>query len=239
MYQPGAALNLRFSHADVAGSDDGFIAVTVAKTSADPDYFGARSAHPNLGPTPAPDFAIVTLTSDAVAKLASIPTATIDTNPVNPGDPVVIMGYGCETSLDATFDYAHARLKSQPVVAESVGQAIQPDLTPAPDPAAHIENNYFFTPGAASNMTPNGASLCPGDSGGPVYRDDGKGLTVVGVNSYYNFDTAHPDVAVNNWHTRLDGQAGAGVAAFIASQLAADPKGTTDAGSHVSVDAGG
>ena len=53
--------------------------------------------------------------------------------------------------------------------------------------------DFLLTPGRSLDSAE--ASLCPGDSGGPVYRDDRRGGTVVGINSYYSFppETADPE----------------------------------------------
>jgi V8-like Glu-specific endopeptidase len=68
--------------------------------------------------------------------------------------------------------------------------------------------------GAGANGGNGG--LCPGDSGGPLYRNDRKGLTVVGVNSNYTFSSGDSSTGarpggfdyggspVTNWHTKLD-----------------------------------
>ena len=60
---------------------------------------------------------------------------------------------------------------------------------------------------------PRDPSICPGDSGGPVYR---KGTSViVGINS----TTIPPNdkAPAFNWFTRLDGGARFGVAAWLES----------------------
>ena len=88
-----------------------------------------------------------------------------------------------------------------------------------------LADNYFFTPGvgfadpasfdtdaaiAAAGAPDAGvASICPGDSGGPVYRDDGTQTKIVGVNSYYDFAPSDTQgISFANWHTRLDLEAG-------------------------------
>ena len=68
--------------------------------------------------------------------------------------------------------------------------------------------------------------LCPGDSGGPLYRSDAPGLTVVGINANYTFSSGgsfpvgnhmymYGGRPVTNWHTRVDGKRGLAVGAWL------------------------
>jgi hypothetical protein len=90
-------------------------------------------------------------------------------------------------------------------------------FTSAADPTfVNLGGSYFFTPG--KNLVATAASLCPGDSGGPVYRTNRTAETIVGVNAYYSFKPPSedgPGVSVTNWHTRLDSGARNGVATWL------------------------
>ena len=81
---------------------------------------------------------------------------------------------------------------------------------------ANVAGSYAITPGKRGVRT--SASLCPGDSGGPLYRTNGRADTIVGVNAYYSFAPEAEDpkrVSVTNWHTRLDTDARNGVGAWL------------------------
>ena len=62
---------------------------------------------------------------------------------------------------------------------------------------------YIGTPGMTQDS--NEASLCPGDSGGPLWRGmTGSVNRVVGVNAYYNFSD-NSNISYQNSHTRITG----------------------------------
>jgi hypothetical protein len=144
------------------------------------------------------DVAVLVLTAASASALASIPNVTIDPTPVNPGDPLIMMGYGCEQYEEVPEDSRtwRARLKLQNVLATQA-------RTPWPA-------SYFPTPNVQSDPTAPGG--CPGDSGGPVYRDDGTQRTVVGVNSHHDTET--------NGHTRVDTSAAHDVGRWLADAVA-------------------
>lgn len=70
------------------------------------------------------------------------------------------------------------------------------------------------TGGAPTGDGPGAAGLCPGDSGGALYRK-GTGV-VVGVNASYTF-LPNGVIPVTNWHARVDAQSRWGVAAWLES----------------------
>lgn len=231
-----------------------FVSATIEQTFVHPSWLATAAQGFNLGAAPSADVALIVLReSSELADFAAIPTATVDTAPVDPNAPLTIMGYGCETGLNAGFDYTLARLKAQDTRALSASAALVPGRQPEAAPGSDLPANYFFTPGAAlprpassgdagELLTPDGgtipdygaaASLCPGDSGGPVYRNDGTQRVIVGVNAYYNFSSnTQADVSLTNWHTRLDLQAKAGVGAWLQSivETGAAPDEAGDAG---------
>lgn len=133
--------------------------------------------------------------------------ASVDLSPVVDGDRLWIMGYGCENGVDNANRYPEGgpRLKVQDT--EALGEAVlEHEGTFIPteqNPVVH--ERYVITPGKA--FADEQASLCPGDSGGPVYRADTDGTVIVGVNAYYSFLPRFRDpdrVSYTNWHTRLD-----------------------------------
>lgn len=84
------------------------------------------------------------------------------------------------------------------------------------------------TDGGAAEATLAGG-LCPGDSGGPLYRVGDGGLTVIGINANYTFSGGaryydaegrpfdYGGSPVTNWHTRVDGVSGLKVGRWLAS----------------------
>lgn len=127
-----------------------------------------------------------------------IPSAVIQYNVVDVNTPVNIMGFGCENGVYGTllplYPAGYARLKYH-------GTYTQPDsiFALAGYPGAAF-GPFFYTKGKA--MDPGEASLCPGDSGGPVYLEDGSRMSVVGVNSsILAWDSSFQGVI--NQHTRL------------------------------------
>ena len=159
------------------------------------------------------------LLPEAEKVLADVPIAKVDLAAVEPGDKVVIMGYGCEAGLNGPKDYSKQRLKLKRTVALGLdsqsheGSWVGKDL--AGERAKRLEKGYLFTPGQRGKTEE--ASLCPGDSGGPVYRDDGAENRIVGVNAYYSFrpDDGY-DVSMTNWHTRLDVGSRFDIGSFLA-----------------------
>ncbi|CAN90920.1 putative exported peptidase / protease [Sorangium cellulosum So ce56] len=149
-----------------------------------------------LNPGYAPDLAVV-----VVNELSpTIPAAVVDGAPVAVGDPVVATGYGCENPGGGGGGLFKLQdLSAAPAsILDHAGSYVSG--TAINDVAAA----YVLTPGYASSTTY--ASLCPGDSGGPLYRQSATDLVVVGVNAYYTFPSgwSGPAPSQTNWHTRLD-----------------------------------
>lgn len=74
--------------------------------------------------------------------------------------------------------------------------------------------------GACQSAQPShayGSSLCPGDSGGALYRDTPEQDTVVGVNAYYSFLYNSGGYSYTNWHARLDQESQLDVGTWLAS----------------------
>ena len=205
-YQPGSTFGL--TGKKVAGEDVDYKTRTTTATTIHPKWktcleerFGCgRYAHPEIPPH-RPDVAIVE-TEESLSE----PYATIDTTRVADGDPLVIMGYGCEESYHGPRpDPPRLKFARTKAVGKStLGQ--------------HKEayGNYIATAGESTDE--GAATLCPGDSGGPVYRDDGTQRTVVGVNSYYLDDGGLSDMSL---HTRLGTETRHDVAAWLREHLPA------------------
>lgn len=116
--------------------------------------------------------------------------ATVDTSFVGAGDALLLVGYGCEKSVNAAT--APRRLKF----------AMADAIHATEDLSGAARRSYFETAGQGSG---GAASLCPGDSGGPVFRA-GTGARIVGINAYYTF-ADQTGVSSTNLHTRIGGSA--------------------------------
>lgn len=142
--------------------------------------------------------------------LTGIAKADLDFNgAVNPGDGVIIGGYGCEAGVYGPQP-ATRRLKYHATTAKGVDALDHMSVPDAEKSLTAFLN--IITPGQTANA--GEASICPGDSGGPVYRNDGT-LRIVGVNSYYSFENGDAaGISRTNWHGRV-----ANVGAWIKAEL--------------------
>ena len=111
------------------------------------------------------------------------------------GQTVSIMGTGCEISLKSRMPYAKKlKVKNVKVINKNYSKHNFAKAHPT-----HIDAVNFLTEGRNLNKT--SASLCSGDSGGPVFTTDAK--AVIGINSYYTFNDGS-GVSYTNLHARLD-----------------------------------
>ncbi len=153
-----------------------------------------------------PDVAIVT-TKEALDFVPA--TAKVDLDPVVPGDELFVVGAGCEDYVwQWDFDYTRRRVKSQKTRALSPYDAFHRgshlnDIGARAQTAAAYAGSFFATPGP--DWEQGAPGLCPGDSGGPVYRAGVRDV-VVGVNATYTFKDfrAPRPLPTTNGHTRLD-----------------------------------
>lgn len=191
-----------------------------------------------LNPGYTPDLALV-----VVNELSpTIPAAVVDGAPVAVGDPVVATGYGCETPGGSpTYTF---KLQNLNAAASSILN--HPGSYVSGTAITDVAASYVLTPGYAASTSY--ASLCPGDSGGPLYRQSATDLIVVGVNAYYTFPSAPgSNPSQTNWHTRLDTSARYSVTSWLQALGASVINGgtaptCTDAvknGTETDVDCGG
>ncbi len=134
-----------------------------------------------------------------------IPVAELALDGVHSGETVVIGGFGCtQSTLNTaiggdTFKVQTTDVLHGGLVRDAAGSLFGERFRNA----RRAEEFNFLTPGRG--LRESAASLCPGDSGGPVYRPDGR---VVGVNSQYIFNAdavrRHDGVSTANTHTRID-----------------------------------
>jgi secreted trypsin-like serine protease len=162
----------------------------------------------------APDVAVI----DLAAELADVPSASIDTEALATGERVTLIGFGCtagvlvpDTREAASLKYAETRLVPASRAVHDGSPVLAGDV-------AQVASLYSLTsgPGAAKAR----AGLCPGDSGGALYKKRGAELVVVGVSSNYTFGPEAKDsvgLPITNWHTRLDGASKHDVAGWLSS----------------------
>ncbi|MBX3226647.1 MAG: trypsin-like serine protease [Labilithrix sp.] len=140
---------------------------------------------------------------ETVQEILNVPVATIDTSPLPVGEAVVVAGYGCEGSVGGYWSYASSNLKAGVVQLLHPGALLHRGSSVTVDNLHVVADHDLITPGPAW-PTP-GPGLCPGDSGGPLFRAKGGGATVVGVNASYTFSGGvGAGLPVTNWHARLD-----------------------------------
>jgi hypothetical protein len=130
-----------------------------------------------------PDVALIT---SELLLPNHVPQAKIYWGPLPKSKLVTVVGYGCENGVDKGG--SSRRLKFEETAAVK--------LSPSGLDAA-----YIGTQGQKTRSSE--ASLCPGDSGGPLYK--GRSNTyIVGVNAYYRFKKGDESgISTYNTHTRL------------------------------------
>lgn len=165
----------------------------------------------------APDVAIVELKED----LADVSIAPVDEQPLKPGDDVILVGFGCTNGVHVADRSTSGKLTTKEAKIIAPEKAIHEGSPLVENNLAVYSGNYALTAGPARN---EGAGLCPGDSGGPLYRRIKDKLYVAGVNANY---TLRPDdqdgvgLPITNWHTRLDKDSRNRVGAWIGATATA------------------
>jgi hypothetical protein len=193
--------------------------VEVERTVIHPAWLEAAERTPRvivLGTKPPPDVALIVLTEESASRIDQLPITPIDPTPVSDGEPVWIMGYGCEQGVDAAVLYpeGNPRLKAVETATLAADSLIHDGMFIPAGRAGQIHGRYTVTAGKLLDET--SASLCPGDSGGPVYRQDG--AAIIGVNAMYSFVPRWRDldrIAYTNWHTRLDDRTTFAIGAWL------------------------
>lgn len=114
-------------------------------------------------------------------------------------------GFGCSDKATGGKYDDKLRAGPTPVVEGDRGGA--PRLASDPSHGRRIlAGVYLFTEGPSLHGRSDVAGLCPGDSGGPAFRNgELGGLVLVGVSSSYTFPMgATATVPATNWFSRVD-----------------------------------
>ncbi len=149
------------------------------------------------------DVAVITTKESLTSFPASV---SIDLTDVAAGVSSAVVGSGCETSVaDArSFDYDLRRLKFgvSPIVSVSNAYHANSQFSWAFPDRKVVDSFLIFTSGPGARAGAFG--LCPGDSGGPLYRSGTNKL--IGINATYIFLNAF-DLPYTNGFTRLSSKA--------------------------------
>ncbi|MCW5817148.1 MAG: trypsin-like serine protease [Labilithrix sp.] len=151
---------------------------------------------------------------ETVEEIAGIAIAPIDTAPVSAGESVIVAGYGCQSAVGAEVTVT-PRLKAEVTRVLPATTLLHWGSGVRADRVSDIGARDLVTPGPAWPTA--GPGLCPGDSGGPLYRASSRGATVVGVNASYTFAGSGAPLPVTNWHARLDRDTPHDVGGWLAS----------------------
>jgi hypothetical protein len=217
---PGSHLFVT-NHVSAPADQSAYLDLSITEVTIQPDWLAqcaqAFCADPGTqARLPMADVAVIEVAPTDAWN--AIPIAPVARAAVATGDAVTLLGFGCEDG--ARLDHARGPVALKSFVTAVVGIAAAHHdgsfLKPGDDASASAD--YFLTPGPA--LAQGGAGLCPGDSGGPVYKALGDGVAIVGINSNYTFrpESVDPNgVPVTNWHTRLDDQSKFKVGAWLAS----------------------
>ncbi|MBK8010439.1 MAG: trypsin-like serine protease [Deltaproteobacteria bacterium] len=170
------------------------------------------------------DLAVIKVTTNLPS---TIRTATVETRAVVDDEPVVILGYGCENGYYSSNAprLKYALTKKLKASASSEVQAAFNEMgsawTSGTNDWSAVAKNYLATPGyryseAKGTATP--ASVCPGDSGGPVFAAR-SGINwknqdiIVGVNSFMWW--SWPDEYAGDRMGRVNGHANVSLSAAV------------------------
>lgn len=169
---------------------------TIVQTSIHPSWWACPLCQrPTFNA--AADIAVVEIAEDT----PDIPEARVALGTVEVGTAVVEVGWGCEESTNRPGP-GLGRYKTAPgeIIVASEAQRF---TRIGDEQLASIDASYLIT--AGRHQDPDAASLCLGDSGGPLYLPDRSDPRIVGVNSDFTFNPDQPEpgaVSWTDWHTR-------------------------------------
>lgn len=210
-YLPGAPLLI---HWGLDVNDGASATFTIARTSIHPSWWACPLCEDPVKSNGAADIAIIEIAENT----PQIPEARVELSNVATGTSVVKVGWGCEqrTNVDAG-DVHLGRYKVANASIIPVYEIRPYESKISDEDAAAIDAAYLMT--AGHDKDEKSASLCLGDSGGPLYLAGHDDLRIVGVNSDYSFKPADPPalggVSWVDWHTRTSLSSGNAVGQWL------------------------
>jgi hypothetical protein len=213
-YLPGKRLSIYWGLDASDGRKGDFV---IARTSIHPSWWDCPACGNAIVDGLAADIAVIELGEDT----PKIPEASVELANIVTGTSVVKVGWGCEerTNVDAG-DLHLGRFKLASASTIPVSEIRRFDGRITDDQVAFVGASYLVTAGHAKDA--KAASLCLGDSGGPLYLNDGSKPRIVGVNSDYTFkppvdDSDKGGVSWTDWHTRTSLSSGSGIGEWLKS----------------------
>lgn len=210
-YLPGEPLLINWG-LDADDSEQGVF--TIVETSIHPSWWTCPLCQdPPLAQGGAADIAVVEIAENT----PSVPEARVELDPIATDTQVVKVGWGCEerTNIDpSTLALDRYKTEDAWIIPAS---AIQHNTAPpiSNGQVTTVAASYLITAGHAQDE--DYASLCLGDSGGPLYLPNNSDPRIVGVNASYTFEpSSDPNdlggVSWTDWHTKtsLDSLHGVG-----------------------------
>lgn len=213
-YPPGAPIALAHD------PSKGYASVVVSAVhvhpswlkACDESYCAAAAVTARLD---AADVAVIDLATD----LEDVPVAPIDSTPLAGGDHVTVTGFGCTVGVYAPEPLGRGALRYGETSLIDADRAVHDGSPVRASDVSQVAAIYALTQGPG--RAPTLAGLCPGDSGGALFRRRAGGsYAVVGVNSNYTLGPETGDAVglpVTNWHTRLDEKSRHGVGRWLRS----------------------
>jgi trypsin len=213
-YLPGKRLPIYWGLEANDGKKGEFV---IARTSIHPSWWSCPLCSNAILDSAAADIAVIELGEDT----PQIPEARVELAKIATGTRVVKVGWGCEerTNVDASeLHLGRYKLASASII--PVSEIRRYDGRISDEQEAAVGASYLVTAGHAKDA--QSASLCLGDSGGPLYLSDSNDPKIVGVNSDYSFKPAEDEtdkggVSWADWHTRTSLSSGNGIGEWLKS----------------------
>ncbi|WP_281556810.1 trypsin-like serine protease [Thalassomonas sp. RHCl1] len=130
------------------------------------------------------------------------PVSEVDFTEVSPGDNITLVGYGCEEKVGESRS-GYGRKKAGDTYALAIDAYDNHPGYGAYYAGKAAEVFYHNVVVAAPKLDSSAPGLCPGDSGGPAFKNN----KVVGVGAYYSFMDSS-GIAYTNMETKLSALAG-------------------------------
>ncbi len=167
--------------------------VKIVKTNVHPTWFGVMNSPIRPAVIGGVDIAVVEVDRD----LPLIPQARVELGQVQPGTQVVKVGFGCEDNALGSVSILDRYKTADAWVLPPSEVLIGPSDVMSELERQVLDASYLVTSGKVRD--PERASLCKGDSGGPLYLPNNSDPRVVGVNSDYQLFNG---ISYTDWHTR-------------------------------------